>query len=404
MENAIYGVAGMMCVILVITFALVRAPRRKHAWESGRRPNEPGASKASAPTLRAGRWRLREQTIEAVGQSSMVSYGKTEGARTRLAIRNVGPNLEGAALVLDRSLVDPELAKLLEDGASPWKGEIDHQAVEITAPIASDETDVASFRGWLERQELGRPIGEIVMISLPAIDYRVPFERPLLRTYRDAALARTKDLDDVIAANAEEREWVKRAEEMKSTAARAATADDDTLRSIEQYAKDADALADQRDDAQAQIEAGVKRRFLLVQMAAFSLLDPNESKLAESLERRGFSLLADVHRGACALSAYLTSEARKTIVGVSAPASPMVAVLAAPFSLDLFRPRRGALLVPSALSPTQMLAKAEAETVWDAPTKSPIRFVKSGGFRYELHFRHEDGIRFVLSRASITEV
>ena len=404
MENAIYGVAGMMCVILVITFALVRAPRRGHAWQSADGTRKPGTSKAPARTLRADRWRLREQTIEAVGQSSMVSYGKTEGAGTRLAIRNIGPNLEGAALVLDRSLVDPEFAKLLEDGAGPWKGEIDHQALEISAPIESDEKDVASFRGWLERQELGRPIGEIVMISLPAIDYRVPFERPLLRTYRDAVLARAKDLEAVIAANVEEREWVKRAEEMKSNAARAATADDDTLRSIEQYAKDADALGDREDDAQAQIEAGVKRRFLLVQMAAFSLLDPNERNLAESLERRGFPLLADVHRGACSLWAYLASDARKTIVGVSAPSSPMVAVLAAPFSLDLFRSRRGAMLLPPDASPTQLLAQAEAELVWDTPSKPPFRFVKSAGFRYRYDFRYEDGIRFVLRGVSITKV
>lgn len=403
MENAIYGVAGMMCLILVITFALVRAPRREHAWEASGGAKKPGAKKAPTRALRRDRWRLRDQTIEAVGESTMVSYGKTEGAGTRLAIRNIGPNLEGAALVLDRSLVDPEIAKLLEDGAGEWKGEIDHQAVEITAPIESDEKDVASFRGWLERQELGRAIGEIVMISLPAIDYRVPFERPLLRTYRDAALGRAKDHEAVIEANAEEREWVKRAEEMKSTAARAATADDETLRSIEQYAKDADALGDREDDAQAQIEAGVKRRFLLVQMAAFSLLDPDEAKLAESLERRGFGLLADVHRGACALAAYLTSDTRQSVVGVSAPTNPMVAVLAAPLSLDLFRPSRGALLVPPDLSPTRMLAQAEAEVVWDAPSKSPFRFVKSGGFRYELRFRYEDGIRFVLRSVSITK-
>lgn len=406
MEQALYGVLGMMCVILLITFALVRAPRREHAWERQGGAKKPTKAK---PTLRSGRWRLRDQTIEALGESSMVSYARTlrlgdVDADTRLAIRNIGPNLEGAALVLDASLADPEIAKLLEDGAGAWEGVIEHQKVELGAPIASDEKDVAHFRTWLEGQELERPIGEVVMISLPEIDYRVPFEKPLLRTYRDAALARAKDHEAVIAANAEEREWIARAAEMKSTAARAATADDETLRAIEQYAKDADALGDRKDDAQAQIEAGVKRRFLLVQMAAFSLLDPNEADLADSLERRGFGLLADVHRGACALSAYLVSDTRQRIVGVSAPSHPMVAVLAAPFSLDLFRPRRGALLVPADLSPTQVLAQAEAELLWDTPARSPFRFVKSAGFRYRYDFRVEDGIRFVLSGLEVTRV
>jgi hypothetical protein len=399
--ETLYGVLGMMAVIVVIAIALVRAPRRTHAWEKpGGAPLGPARAQR---TLREGRWRLREQVIETIGQSRMVSHAKRVDGRDRLAVTFVGPNLEGAALVLDGSLVDPALERVLEDGAGEWKGEIEHQHVEVTAPLEKDEPDVAALRRWLEGQELERPIGEIVMISIPAIDYRVPFERPLLREYRDVVRAREAELGAVTRRNAEEAEWVERAREMKASAARAATATDDTLRDLEEYARAADELTDRKDDAQAVIDAGVKRRFLIVQLAAFSLLDPAERELGDSLERRGFARLASLHRAACKLADYLASDVRAEIVGVRAPEPAAVAVLSAPFSLDLFR--RGTLVVPSDLAPNRALAQAEAELLWNPENGAgSMLFVKSAGFRYAYALRVEDGFRTVISGLTVSRV
>lgn len=399
--DTLYGVLGMMAVIVVIAIALVRAPRRSHAWEkAGGARRTPARTKQ---TLREGRWRLREQVIETIGQSRMVSYAKRVEGRDRLAISFVGPNLEGAALVLDASLVDPELARVLEDGGGEWKGELEHQRVEVTAPLERDEPDVAALRGWIERKALGRPIGEIVMISIPAIDYRVPFERPLLRDYRDGVLERAAELATVTRRNAEEAEWVVRAKEMKAGAARAATATAETLRDLEEYARAADELTDRKDDPQAVIDAGVKRRFLIVQLAAFSLLDPAERELGDSLERRGFSRLASLHRAACKLADYLASDVRAELVGVRAPEPAVVAVLSAPFSLDLFR--RGTLLAPTDLAPNRALAQAEAELLWNPESGAgSFLFVKSGGFRYEYTLRIEDGLRSVVSGVTVSRV
>ena len=398
--DTLYGVLGMMAVIVVIAVALVRAPRRTHAWEAGGARRAPARAKQS---LREGRWRLREQVIETIGQSRMVSYARRVDGRDRLAITFVGPNLEGAALVLDRSLVDPALERVLEDGGGEWKGELEHQHVEVTAPLAEDEPDVAALRDWIERKALGRPIGEIVMISIPSIDYRVPFERPLLREYRDAARAREAELRAVTRRNAEEAEWVERAREMKANAARAATATDDTLRDLEEYARAADELTDRKDDAQAVIDAGVKRRFLIVQLAAFSLLDPAERELGDSLERRGFARLASLHRAACKLTDYLASDVRAELVGVRGPEPAAVAVLSAPLSLDLFH--RGTLVAPSDLAPNRALAQAEAELLWNPENGGgSFLFVKSAGFRYEYTLCVEDGFRTVISGVTVSRV
>jgi hypothetical protein len=402
--DALYGVLGMMVVIALITWLLLRAPRRDHAWQ--KRP-----VRAAKPerALRQARWRVRERVLESIGASTMVSYAKTTDEGVRIAIRNVGPNLEGAALVLDRSLIDPALEAVLEDGGGAWQGEIDHQRVEVGPPLPSDEADVASLRKWLApRLEASmtseaRAMGEVVMISLPAIDYRVPFERPLLREHRALAIEHRAELAQVSARNAEERAWIDRAREAKTQAARAAMASDETLRDLERDAAELDELADRKDDPQALIDAGAKRRFLLVQMAAFSLLDPAERELAASLERRGHARLAAYHRAACRLHDYLVSDARAEIVGVSAPSPAAVAVLAAPLSLDLFR--RGTLVCPSDASPNEMLARAEAELLHDvANAESTFVFIKSGGLRHTITCRYEDGIRFVLSGLSVTRV
>jgi len=266
--DPLYGVLGMMALIVVIAVALVSAPRRTHAWEQPRTsPRKP------ARVLRQDRWRLREG-----------------------------------------SPVEP---------------------------------------GTLARLE---------------------------------------------TRNTQEREWVTRAKEMSTNAARAATADEGTLTDLEAYARAADELTDRKDDAQAIIDAGVKRRFLIVQLAAFSLLDPAEEGLGDSLEKRGHPLLAGLHRAACSLDRYLASAERAELVGV-AP----VPVLGAPFSLDLFR--RGGLVIPPELSPNRALAMAEAEMLWSPEGgEGHMLYVKSAGYRYTYGFRIEDGFRRVLCSLTITKV
>jgi hypothetical protein len=276
--ETLYGVLGMMAVIVVIAVALVRAPRRSHAWEKNDAPRRPPRA------LRTDRWRLREQDVEAIRQGSMVS-----------------------------------------------------------------------------------------------------------------------ELATVTRRNAEEAEWVARAKEMKAAAARAATVTAETLRDLEEYARVADELTDRKDDPQAVIDAGVKRRFLIVQLAAFSLLDPAERELGDSLERRGFTRLSSLHRAACKLADYLASDVRAELVGVRAPEPAVVAVLSAPFSLDLFH--RRTLLAPTDLSPNRALAQAEAELLWNPESGGgSFLFVKAGGFRYEYTLRIEDGIRTVVSGVAISRV
>jgi hypothetical protein len=199
--------------------------------------------------------------------------------------------------------------------------------------------------------------------------------------------------------NASERAWAEQAREQCAGAAPAASVDEDTLRDLEAYARAADELSD-RTDEDGVVQAGVKRRFLFAQLAAFSLLDPNEQGLAESLERRGLSLLAGHHRAACALARYLQGPDRAAIVGLApsplgAVGSGQALVLGAPFSLDLFR--RGGLVVPADLPPGRVLAMAEAELLRDPEnTRGAFVHIKSAGFRYTFRFRVEDGIRTVL--------
>ncbi len=272
MEQALYGVLGMMCVILVITFALVRAPRRTHAWETGK-----GApKKRPARALREARWQAR------------------------------------------------------------------------------------------------------------------------------AAGADAAEVETVRARNAEEASWVTRAEEQTERAARAATADDETLRDLEEYARVAEELTDEK-DTQSVIDAGVKRRFLIVQLAAFSLLDPEEEGLSASLEARGFTRLARLHRAAVSMAGYLASDARRELVGVSAPPKPKIAVLSAPLSLDLFS--RGGLVHPPEMAPNRALAQAEAELLHDVSNGAgSVVFVKAAGFRYAYKLRIEDGFRTVISAVTVSKV
>ncbi|MFN7702181.1 MAG: hypothetical protein ACK6CU_28560 [Deltaproteobacteria bacterium] len=184
--ETLYGVFGMMAAIVVIALALLRAPRRAHAWEQGR---------TRARRLHA----ISEQVLEAIGPGSMLSYAERgpEG-RLRLRVRSEGRGLEGAALVLDRSLVDDEIARLLEDGAGEWQGEIDGRRVEISAPRASDAPALEIYRRWLaphlEASSTPRAEGEIVMIAVPELAHRAPHERALLRAYRRLVLERRSEL------------------------------------------------------------------------------------------------------------------------------------------------------------------------------------------------------------------